>query len=270
MAEQDGMKSKELAPQRQRSILRILKSEGMVKVEELCVELSASAATIRRDLTKLEVDGYLRRVHGGAVLVTGNAQAGTEMNFDEKVETLLAEKKRIAEHAATFIEKEDAIYLDGGSTILELAKLIKHDKSLIVVTNSLTAAVELSNSEGPRVILTGGDLRLKSRTMVGALTKPLIDGVHLDKAFMGTIGITSKGLTTTDPSEAFTKELAVEAASHVYLLADHTKFGKTSFVSTNNLDKFDLCITDTGLTEEAREAYSQELGIKIEAVEVKN
>ncbi len=268
MSDQDGMKSKELAPQRHRRILKILKNTGMVKVDDLCAELSASSATIRRDLTKLEVDGYLKRVHGGAVLVAGSAQAGTEMNFDEKVETLLAEKKKIAERAASFIEKEDAIYLDGGSTVLELAKIIKHDKSLVVVTNSLTAAVELSNSEGPRVILTGGDLRLKSRTMVGALSRPLIDGVHLDKAFMGTIGITSKGLTTTDPSEAFTKELAVEAANHVYLLADHSKFGKTSFVSTNNLDKFDLCITDAGLSEEAREAYSQELGIKIEVVEV--
>lgn len=268
MNDQDGIKSKELAPERQRKILRILRNTGMVKVDDLSAELSASTATIRRDLTTLEVNGYLKRVHGGAMLSAVTEQAGTEMNFDEKVSTLLKEKQRIAQRAASFIEKEDAIYLDGGSTVLELAKLIKHDKSLIVVTNSLTAAVELSNSEGPRVILTGGDLRLKSRTMVGALSKPLIDGVHLDKAFMGTIGITSKGLNTTDPSEAFTKELAVEAASHVYLLADHTKFGKTSFVSTNNLDKFDLCITDTGLSEEDREAYSLELGLKIEAVKV--
>ncbi len=268
MSSHEEIKSKELAPERHRKILKALKNEGLVKVETLCNELSASAATVRRDLSKLEVDGYLKRVHGGAMLVDGNEQAGSEMNFEEKVETLLAEKKKIAEYAASFIEKEDAIYLDGGSTVLELAKLIKHDKSLIVVTNSLTAAVELSNSEGPRVILTGGDLRLKSRTMVGALSRPLIDGVHLDKAFMGTIGITSKGLNTTDPSEAFTKELAVEAANKVFLLADHTKFGKNSFVITNNLDKFDLCITDTGLSEEDRDAYSQELGLKIEAVEV--
>ncbi len=268
MSDHEGMKTKELAPQRHRKILRILRNAGMVKVDDLCVQLSASPATIRRDLSRLEVAGYLQRVHGGAVLVADNIRAGTEMNFDEKVETLLAEKKKIAERAASFIEKEDAVYLDGGSTVLELAKLIKHDKSLIVVTNSLTAANELANSDGPRIILTGGDLRLKSRTMVGALSRALIDSVHLDKAFMGTIGITSKGLSTTDPSEAFTKELAVEAASQVYLLADHTKFGKTSFVSTNNLDKFDLCITDSGLSEEAREAYVQELGIDIETVDV--
>ena len=268
MSNHGEMKSKELAPQRHRRILRMLRTTGMVKVDDLCAELLASPATIRRDLTRLEVDGYLQRVHGGAVLAAGNVQAGNEMNFDEKVETLLAEKRKIAERAASYIEKEDAIYLDGGSTVLELAKLIKHDKSLVVVTNSLTAAVELSNSEGPRVILTGGDLRLKSRTMVGALSRSLIDGVHLDKAFMGTIGITSKGLNTTDPSEAFTKELAVEAATQVYLLADHTKFGKTSFVSTNNLDKFDLCITDSGLSEEAKEEYAHELGISIEVVDV--
>ena len=140
--------------------------------------------------------------------------------FDDKTSIAAREKQRIAEAALQFVEPGDTIYLDGGSTVLEFARLLRDRTNLTVVTNSLRAAHELAG-RGPRLILIGGELRRLSQTMVGPLTRCVLQELHLDKAFMGTIGLTLKeGLTTTDPSEAYTKELVMSQARQVILLAD--------------------------------------------------
>ena len=158
---------------------------------------------MRRDLDQLERSGAIRRVHGGAVSVESRLE---EPVFDDKTSLAAREKRRIAEAALTFVEPGDTIYLDGGSTVLELARLLRERTNLTVVTNSLHAALELAG-RGPRLIVIGGELRRLSQTMVGPLTRLVLHELHLDKAFMGTIGFTlNEGLTTTDPSEAYTKE----------------------------------------------------------------
>ena len=102
------------------------------------------------------------------------------------------EKRRIAEAALEFIEPGDTIYLDGGSTVLELARLLRERTNLTVVTNSLHAAHELAG-RGPRLIVIGGELRRLSQTLVGPLTRLVLQELHLDKAFMGTIGFALEG-----------------------------------------------------------------------------
>ena len=99
------------------------------------------------------------------------------------------------------------------------------------------AAHELAG-RGPRLILIGGELRRLSQTMVGPLTRCLLEELHLDKAFMGTIGLTLKdGLTTTDPGEAYTKELVMNRARQVILLADSSKAGKVAFAQAGRWER---------------------------------
>ena len=235
-------KPKDLAPKRLEQLREILGQDRVVRVEELTDRLGVSSATIRRDLGELEKLGELQRVYGGAVSTGGRLD---EPLFDDKTSVAAGEKRRIAAAALEYIKPNDTIYLDGGSTVLELARLLKDRSNITVVTNSLRAAVELAG-RGPRLILVGGELRRLAQTTVGPLTRFLIEELHVDKAFMGTIGLSlEEGLTTTDPTEAYTKELVMEHAREVILLADSSKSRKVSFTRAGGLDKVRLLITDS-------------------------
>ncbi len=230
-----------LVPERMETIRRLARERSVVRVDDLREVLGVSAATIRRDLEMLESRGEIRRVHGGAVRSKSRLD---EPLFDAKTAVAAEEKRRIAEAALRHIGPDETIFLDGGSTVLALARELRERSGLTVVTNSLRAAAELSG-QGPRLILVGGELRRLSQTTVGPLTRRLLDEVHVDKAFMGTMGISEKeGLTTTDPAEAFTKELVMQHARDVFLLSDSRKFGLVLFARAGGLDRVGHLITD--------------------------
>jgi DeoR family fructose operon transcriptional repressor len=254
-----NLNQKELAPRRHDNLRELIRGKGVIRIEEICRQLRVSPATVRRDLNQLEKAGAIRRVHGGAVSVESRLE---EPLFDDKTSIAAREKRRIAEAALQFVEPGDTIYLDGGSTVLEFARLLYDRTNLTVVTNSLRAAHELAG-RGPRLILIGGELRRLSQTMVGPLTRCILQELHLDKAFMGTIGLTLKeGMTTTEPSEAFTKELVMARARQVILLADSGKAGKVAFASAGRLESIHVLITDRQLDKHlARELAKK--GIKV-------
>ena len=232
---------KALAPQRWDHLRALIRDSGIIRIEDLCRRLKVSPATVRRDLDKLERAGTIRRVHGGAVSVEGRLD---EPVFADKTSLATREKRRIAEAALKFVEAGDTVFLDGGSTVLGLARLLRERTSLTVVTNSLYAAHELAG-RGPRLIVIGGELRRLSQTMVGPLTHPVLQELHLDKAFMGTMGFAlNEGLTTTDPSEAYTKKLVMAQARQVIVLADSSKAGKVSFTSAGSWGNVHVLITD--------------------------
>jgi DeoR family fructose operon transcriptional repressor len=234
-------RQKELAPARLDRLRRMLREDHVVRVGELSQQLQVSLATIRRDLDELESLGEIRRVHGGAVGVESRLE---EPLFDDKTSIAAKEKHRIARAALKYIKPNQTIFLDGGSTVLELARLLRDRSNLTILTNSLRAAIELAAS-GPRLILIGGELRRLSQTLVGPLTRLTLQELQVDKAFMGTMGLSlQEGLTTTDPGEAYTKELVMEHAREVILLADHTKVGKISFSRAGQLDRVQVLITD--------------------------
>lgn len=242
---------KDLAPARQARLRDLVRQTGSARVDDMCRELKISPATVRRDLEELEARGQLRRVHGGAVSVESRLE---EPLFDDKTALAAREKRSIAEKAASLIKSGDTVYLDGGSTVLELARLLVERSDITVVTNSLRAAIELSG-KGPRLILLGGELRRLSQTMVGPLTASLLEQLHFNLAFMGTMGLTDKkGLTTSDPAEAFTKRLAMQRAQRVVLLTDSGKVGQVAFAQAGRLSDIHLLITDQHLKPElARE-----------------
>lgn len=258
------VKHKELAPQRQGQIIEVLRRENVVRVDELCETLGVSPATVRRDLEELEARGELKRVHGGAVPAD---KLLDELQFDEKTMEAEAEKLAIAQAAYELVGEGETIYLDGGSTLLALARLLKNREDITVVTNSLRAAMELS-SGGPRLIVAGGELRRHSQTLIGSLSALVLSELHVDKAFMGTIGISAReGLTTTEPAEAFTKKVATRAAREVILLADSKKFGKVSFSSAGGIDTVQRIITDDGLSLKSAAEFEHE-GIRVDRVAV--
>jgi DeoR/GlpR family transcriptional regulator of sugar metabolism len=252
-------RNKELAPGRQDHLRDVIRGKGVMRLDEMRRVLRVSPATVRRDLDQLERKGVVRRVHGGAVSVESRLE---EPLFDDKTSIAAREKRRIAEAALEFIEPGDTIYLDGGSTVLELARLLRESTNITVVTNSLRAALELAGS-GPKLILIGGELRRLSQTLVGPLTRYVLRELRLDKAFMGTIGLTVReGLTTTDTNEAFTKELVMSCARQVILLADSGKAGKVSFARAGRLQDVRVLITDKQLDKNLAKELTQ-AGLKL-------
>ena len=162
-------------------------------------------------------------------------------------------------------------YLETGEfdKALQILKLLERDgslpdnikKDLTIVTNSLMAAAVLMVMPH-RLILTGGEFRPLARTLTGPLTASVIQELHFNKAFMGTIGFTLEdGMTTTDPGEAFTKEQAMRRANQVYLLADSSKLGVPSFARSGSLEEIDVLVTDA-IGSEFRSAL-EERGVEV-------
>ncbi len=253
-----------LAAERKAQLAAHIASSGAVRVDALCDHFGVSAATVRRDLETLEREGQIQRVHGGAIPV-GRGRL-SEPQFDDKTGMALGAKRAIAAAAAAHIAPGDTIYLDGGSTLLELARLLVGRDDITVVTNSVRAASELSG-RGPRLVMIGGELRRRSQTIVGPLTRATLQSLYLDVAFMGTMGLTlDEGLSTTDHNEAFTKELVMSRSARVVLLADSTKIGQVSFAHSGDIDKVDVLITDRGADDDFVGAL-QDRGVRVELVE---
>jgi DeoR/GlpR family transcriptional regulator of sugar metabolism len=247
------------APERRARLRQIVRSRQAVRIEDLKAELGVSTATIRRDLDELEGSGELRRVHGGAVSVDVHP---IEARFEAKAAEHRAEKQRIAARAAEMVDPDSRIYIDAGSTCLELARLVAQRTDITVVTNSLPAIVELAG-QGPRLVVIGGELRPLSQALVGPLSTPVLDELYVDRAFVGTFGLSlDAGLTTTDPAEAFTKEHALTRAREVVLLVDGSKLGTRSFARAGRLDQVDVVITDAELDEEAASIF-EDAGVRV-------
>lgn len=242
------------APRRQERLLRIVATRRAVRVEDLREALGVSPATIRRDLDVLQEAGRLRRVHGGAVALDVRP---VEPLFEAKAAVNSDAKLGIARLAASLIEPGDTIYIDSGSTCLELARVLAGRVDLTVVSNSLPAIAALA-ARGSRVVAVGGEVRPLSQAIVGPLSGLLLEALYVDRAFMGTFGLSLEaGLTTSDPQEAFTKELVLSRARQVVLLADAGKMGTRSFAHAGRLDQVDVLVTDAPLDEGARRAFAE-------------
>ena len=228
-------------PDRENAILELLARRQELSVSSLASSLAVSEATMRRDLQAMERRGLLRRLHGGATL---NGVSRIEPLFSDKEGLNTAAKRAIALVAVRLIADGDHVYLDGGSTVLMLARLLDRKRRLTIVTNSLMAAALLLDTEH-RLVLVGGEFRSLSRTLVGPLTAPIINALHVCTAFMGTIGFTvADGMTTTDPGEGFTKSQIMARADRVVLLADSSKFGVRSFARSGAVSDVGLLITE--------------------------
>ncbi|MFH0751547.1 MAG: DeoR/GlpR family DNA-binding transcription regulator [Chloroflexota bacterium] len=250
---------RDLAARRRQRLGLIVDSRRAVRLEELSAALGVSQATVRRDLDALAATGRVRRVHGGAVTVDEHLD---EPQFDAKAGAAAAEKLRIAARAVELLERDDTVYLDSGSTVLAAARLLHGWSRLTVVTNSLPAASELVG-RGPRLIVIGGELRTKSRALVGPLTRLVLEDLHVDRALMGTFALSLEdGLTTTDPSEGYTKQLVLRRAREVILLADSSKVGTRSFAGAGRLDQIDVLVTDTGIDDRTVRALNRR-GVRV-------
>nr|WP_206327831.1 DeoR/GlpR family DNA-binding transcription regulator [Streptomyces sp. S3(2020)] len=227
-----------MAERRHQLILRALRSGGTASVAELAERLDSSAATIRRDLLKLEADGLLTRVHGGAVIDEERAP------FDEAAEVLVAEKDAIAARAATLIEDGQSIILDSGTTVHRLARRL-HGRRLTVITNNLAVYDELIGDETIDLMLLGGMVIRESRMLDGFMAEDNLRQVHADWLFMGACGLRPGGqVMDTTVAEVPARRAMIAAGDKVVLLADRSKFPGTGMVKICDPEDLDAIVTD--------------------------
>ncbi|MEJ6528552.1 DeoR/GlpR family DNA-binding transcription regulator [Exiguobacterium sp. USCH10] len=225
-----------LTKQRHQLILQRLSEQKVVKLKELVDLTDSSESTIRRDLTDLEAEGYLARVHGGATLI---ATPDEEPTFEEKRDRFVDEKVAIARKAATFIEDGMSIYLDAGTTTQAMVPFLE-GKKIVVVTNSLPIANELFDLD-IKTFVIGGELKRSTQALVGYNARESMMNYRVDLAFLGMNGIDlDAGYTTPDPEEALVKKTAIELAQASYVLADASKIGKRTFSRVATLDAAQL------------------------------
>ncbi|HWO98558.1 MAG TPA: DeoR/GlpR family DNA-binding transcription regulator [Bacillus sp. (in: firmicutes)] len=230
------------AEERKRRIMEYIREKSRASVPELAQFCNVSGSTIRRDLKELEEEKLLRRTHGGAISLQN---VNFEPTFDEKEDKFQAEKKAIARKAMEFIEEEDTILLDSGTTTFQLVKELHAFSRLTVVTNSLVFAQELQDVPGIEVVIVGGNVRKETCALVGPIAESTLSMIRADKAFIATNGFEVEGgLTTPNLVEAATKRKMIEMSKQVILLADHSKAEKTTFAKFAEIDKIDKCIMD--------------------------
>lgn len=215
-----------LTEERYQFILSFLETNQTITIHEITRSLGTSESTIRRDLQTLEDRGLLIRVHGGA---KKKQQLNYEPSMNEKKTQRHLEKKAIAQLAITKLQRNDMIYLDAGSTTLEMISLLPKDYDLTVVTNSVTHAIHLLDAQIPTIIL-GGSLKMRTDAILGSTAVQQLQQLYFDKVFLGINGIdVQSGFTTPDPEEAFLKKTAANQSQKTFVLADHSKFKERSF-----------------------------------------
>jgi DeoR/GlpR family transcriptional regulator of sugar metabolism len=234
---------------RHTAIINLLKQQGKAKVEVLAERLNVSEVTIRKDLTKLEEQGLLERVHGSAVI---SQRSRFNIAFLERLRLQAPAKSSIAQAALSYIQEGDSIILDAGTTTLSLAQALteKRYHSLFVITSSVPAALELSKGNYD-IVLIGGQVRNHSLALIGPMTIKNLGNYHVDRAFIGTSGISlTHGFSTPNALDAHVKEAMIGAAEETYILADSSKFGHDCLVSFAGLSGIHLIITDSEIPAE--------------------
>jgi len=226
---------------RHKKILELVYQRKSISADELATEFGVSKITIRRDLDTLALDKLLERTRGGAVSIS---DLGFEEIFEAKNHLATKEKSLIGKYVASLISENETVFLNAGSTTLEVVRHLK-DKKVRVVTNN-AACLLLELDPHIEMILLGGDYRVQSRSLVGGLTIASLQSIYSSITVLGINGVSIKrGCTTAVQLETSVNKAMIENSSgKVILVADHSKMNCVSSFLTCPLNRVDLLVTD--------------------------
>jgi DeoR/GlpR family transcriptional regulator of sugar metabolism len=230
-------------------VLDLISRQGFVSLAALAQTIQVSASTLRRDLDYLDHKGLIKRTHGGAMLAGEDAALPA---LEERSAQQIKEKRQVARAAAARIRDGDAVLLDGGTTTLEVARLLV-GRPLQVVTNSLPIANLLASSRKTELILLGGYIYPRTGVALGPLTTGMLPDIHVHQTIMSVGGITAKGLFNSNLLLVETERQMMRCADEVVVVADHTKIGRQALAFLCELSVIDTLIIDGGLSAEQRQ-----------------
>lgn len=231
-----------LALERRNLILEKLQNEKRVVVSVLSQLFEVSEETIRRDLEKLEKEGFATKSYGGAVL---KENVSIDLPFNVRKNQNVAGKQKMAEIVASLVEEGDHIFLDASSTAVFVAKALKSKEQLTVVTNSMEILIELSDVSGWNIISTGGVMKEGYLAFLGSRTEEAIRSYYMDKVLFSCKALDEQwGIMESQEAFGTTKRAMMASGREKILVADSTKFDRTAFFVAGNLRDVDIVVTD--------------------------
>ena len=244
-----------LAIERRNAILEKLQAERRVVVSELSQIYKVSEETIRRDLEKLENDGFVIKSYGGAVI---NENANVDLPFNIRKKRNVISKQKIAEVISSRIKDGTSIMLDASSTAVYIAKALKERKNLTLITNSIEILIEMFDTPNVNVLSTGGAMREGSFALVGPQTDKMLKSYHVDVAIVSAKGFDLEtGMTDTEELDANNKKTMLHAGREKVLAVDSSKFGKTAFTEIGTLEDISMVVTDAKPDEVWLQAFKE-------------
>jgi DeoR family transcriptional regulator, ulaG and ulaABCDEF operon transcriptional repressor len=253
------------AAEREKIIMEAAIQSGFVSYRDLEARLEASPATIRRDLTRLESEGRLVRVHGGAKLAHNEVDDPppqlTGTPFDTSITRNLAQKQAIGKAAAALCERGEGVMIDGGTTTLQMCPHLA-GLDLQVLTNSLHIVNALLPQDGTRILVPSGTVFREQNIILAPAGEESMPRFHAPKLFMGAAAVGSQGVMQADVILVASERRLIDRAEQVVLLVDSSKFTSSSGAIVCGLDEVDVLVTDAGISDETRKLL-QQAGIKL-------
>ncbi len=233
-----------LAVERRIKVLERIAADQAVEVSSLAREFEVSEMTIRRDLRRLDRDGFVRRTYGGATTRVVRAGGALEVTQSARMLQHGQEKRRIALRAAQLTDGARVIFVGVGSTVEQFARLAAARDGLLVITPSLVVA-SLLGTRRVQVIMAGGMVRQDELSCVGPAAVETVQRYNTDIAVIGAAGISARrGVTDLDDSEAGVIRAALERTERIIVLADGSKFGDVALSTVVPIKRVSAIVTD--------------------------
>ncbi len=244
------MATEELIRKRRDGICRLLEERNILSISELSSILNISKITIRRDLDYLAKEKKIIKTYGGAVIQSAKDYEPPYMIRSLK---MIEQKKAIGKLAVFLIPENSLIFIDVGTTLLELAKNLPTDKNISVITNWIPIAEELGKKMFSNLFLLGGKVNCREMSIIGNYPLQLLDNFNIEICFIGVGGISiDQGLTDYTLEEIEIKKQIIQRAEKRIVLADHKKFNQLAPIKICDLSDIDTIITSEGLKDKDR------------------
>ncbi len=251
-----------LAVDRRHRILERVAEQQTIHIAELATELDVSEMTIRRDITRLERDGFLRRTYGGA---TAHITRSMELLFNARALANAPAKRRIGIHLAETLRPVTTMFVGIGSTAEQFAMFLPAREKLVVITGSLPVASLLGTRRG-RVVVLGGSVLTDELACVGPVAAATVRRYNADLAVLGAAGRSAAhGITELDDEAAEIPRLMVERSDRLIVVADGSKLGVRTMAAVAAADRIDTLVTDSTAPPQELDAL-RSLGVEIEIV----
>lgn len=246
--------------ERQKKILEILNQEKRVSANKLVKMLYVSPATIRRELESMSKRGLLKRVHGGAILVSSGSE---ESALEIREETNKKEKKNICEKCIEFIKNNQSMFLDSSSTVSTIVSYLNEFQNLTIITNGMSAALQIAQKTNFKVYVPDGFIKSQSNSILGDCTNKTLSNLYCDLFISPCAGFEiGRGITEATIETAEIKKIMLKNSTKRILLIDSSKFGHTYLAKTCDVSDIDIIITEKAPDQKYID-YIDQMGAKL-------
>jgi DeoR family myo-inositol catabolism operon transcriptional repressor len=214
-------------------------------IDTLCEEFKISKNTLRRDLEILVARGTVEKVYGGVIACENASPIPNLVTFHERAGRNAQSKQRIAALAASFVRERDIIFIDSGTTTMGIVDHLAHLNTVTVITNSLQVINKSMNYPNINLIVLPGSLKRDTASLVGSSCVEYLEDYNIVRAFMACTAISLQaGVCNASTEEYIIKKTALKKSQKHYLLADSSKFGRTSLMTFGEIGQFDCILTE--------------------------